>query len=799
MSEHVVNVSEIFRPLSRTLHESLDLVTPLIPTQGPIKEFIHHNTLHSFQHLPFGTAIAQNHWLQGAQVNYMLTQVEEKKWLESLDAACGSSGVLRRGLRYHRAESSGYNVDNDLLPILIKLTSSYYDQGLAVWSHPSDEVEELSFWEVTRRLATSSVIPLVPFNRNHATKLLELDAERAVEGALKFLCSDDLRTRYLAEFLTVLPGWAGFVHEVEVNPSQLLEGRKSRLLDWLAVGLVAELGFLEKHAAKWINLSGKGSVDLARHLTIPASEVFEMAGSRLEKALLTNEWQVYNQILEQTARASQRSLSGTKSHSLATDESWQVITCIDDRNFSLRAFLEDEWPEVETFGAAGFFGVDTLIQEGATAKPVKHCPAPVTPGHLLRVDRKSAKKARLGVWEHESANVLRSWLAPQLLGPLSAFKLLLGAVAPEWIERTRLHKDDVNVRIDPFFSGQVDDGLRHGYTVEEAVVRIYSLLRTMGITKKFADFIAIVGHGSSSANNPYFAAYDCGACSGRPGSLNALAFCVMANDSRVRDALRKKGLVIPEKTTFVPFLYDTSTDTIILVGDPEMHQSHKSSIDRFTERFARALARNAQFRCRQFKLASTNFSQVNALRHVARRAVAWFEPRPEYNHATNIACIVGRRALTKGLRTEQAIFLQSYDPEVDQEGSLLTGVLGAVIPVCGGINLEYLFSRIDPEIYGAGSKLPHNVSGLNGVMTGFEGDLRTGLPRQMTEIHNPMRLLIVVEQDPTVILNCLERLPHLRSWVDQRWVWLVSQDPDSGVQLVYKSGVFVAKEYADVI
>jgi uncharacterized protein YbcC (UPF0753/DUF2309 family) len=45
--------------------------------------------------------------------------------------------------------------------------------------------------------------------------------------------------------------------------------------------------------------------------------------------------------------------------------------------------------------------------------------------------------------------------------------------------------------------------------------------------------------------------------------------------------------------------------------------------------------------------------------------------------------------------------------------------------------------------YGCGTKLPHNVTSLLGVMDGAQSDLRTGLPWQMVEIHEPTRLAIV--------------------------------------------------------
>ena len=49
---------------------------------------------------------------------------------------------------------------------------------------------------------------------------------------------------------------------------------------------------------------------------------------------------------------------------------------------------------------------------------------------------------------------------------------------------------------------------------------------------------------------------------------------------------------------------------------------------------------------------------------------------------------------------------------------------------------------MDNTGYGCGTKLPHNIAALLGVMDGATSDLRTGLPWQMVEIHEPMRLLL---------------------------------------------------------
>ena len=52
------------------------------------------------------------------------------------------------------------------------------------------------------------------------------------------------------------------------------------------------------------------------------------------------------------------------------------------------------------------------------------------------------------------------------------------------------------------------------------------------------------------------------------------------------------------------------------------------------------------------------------------------------------------------------------------DSAILTRILSAVVPVCAGINLEYYFSHVDNSGIGCGTKLPHNVASLLGVMEG---------------------------------------------------------------------------------
>ena len=201
--------------------------------------------------------------------------------------------------------------------------------------------------------------------------------------------------------------------------------------------------------------------------------------------------------------------------------------------------------------------------------------------------------------------------------------------------------------------------------------------------------------------------------------------------------------------------------------------------------------RDAHERCRRFYSAPLTISPEGALQHVEARSEDLAQTRPELGHATNAFCFVGRRSRTRGLFFDRRAFLTSYDPTQDTpDAAILTRTLQAVFPVCGGINLEYFFSHVDNYGFGSGTKLPHNVASLLGVMDGAASDLRTGLPWQMVEIHEPVRQMTVVETTPEIMLQILERQPALGQFARNGWLYLAVLDPNSQQIQVYRDGQF---------
>jgi len=491
----------------------------------------------------------------------------------------------------------------------------------------------------------------------------------------------------------------------------------------------------------------------------------------------------------------------------------QLVFCIDVRSESFRRHIEAQGP-YETFGFAGFFGIPINHQAFDNNQPASLCPVLLTPSHgVMEMPRPgegtALEKYSTGSrwWQlghHLFHDLKHHPIGSMMVVDVMGFFFSLGLVGKTLLQKTfRAITSTIQTRLTPRVptrisiskpsdpqcpgigevnAAEIPDGLSPGFSLSERAGFIENGLRAMGLTQNFARLVCLCGHGSETDNNPYYGALDCGACGGRPGDANARVFAAMANEPEVRRILKEKGLPIPDDTWFLAGKHNTTTDRVEFYDLEELPDSHKEDLQALSKDLEKAGAQQALERCRRIPSAPTEISPEQAFAHVEKRSCDWANPRPEWGLAGNAAFIIGRRTLTKGLDLEGRAFLHSYDPIADPEGAILEKIMTAPLIVGEWINTGYYFSAVDPQRYGSGSKVLHNVVGGVGMMLGTQSDLQMGFPLQTVNngdihFHEPMRLLAVIEQTPDVISSIIQKHAILQQLFHNQWLNLAALDP----------------------
>ena len=873
------------------LHRAVEDAAHLLPAQGPIGVFIHHNTLHAFEHLSFEEAVIQAAQLFGAEpymseaayraelargrihlvdVDAVLDREPDLQIFARLNRSDLRRAMITPGVREfdaatiiwrteqgdlakdfrrpalralfdacfaravaHEAEPTPPRpVDEVIHPWLIRLCSVFLDQGTAYWPMPK---REKGFYESVRTLFSQrgGIFPRYLVGLDDEFRRQERLSFSAADAALDYLDSQSLREADWPEILQAellaLPGWAGLIHKLEEEPSLAPhQTLPSSLMDFLAVRLTMSGVASRRGAAEAVpqesplktdekrRLSRAARIyDAARVLRLSAGEINRLSES--EWSAFVNEVKTFNGLERRRIlhlayerwheREILRGLASHRKYRGLFEQRGrppaQVFFCLDEREESMRRALEEADPCVETYGAAGYFGVAVDYKGIDDPHGAALCPVVIKPEHAVMERPKPEDNALLESrrWRRRvlgllmrnslvsSKTLVRGWLSTSALGMLSAVPLVGHLLAPrryallrEWLNTEFLPepRTELTLMRNTKESQTAVAGLLTGFAPQEKMERVASVLRPAGLTHGFARLVVMLGHGSTSLNNPHESAHDCGACGGRRGGPNARLFAAMANRPEVRERLLEEGIDIPADTWFIGGYHDTCSDDVELFDLDTVPATHQADLESIRKSLDQARAQNARERARRFESFVRTADQQAALRHVEERSEHLAQPRPEYGHCTNSVCIIGRRSLTQGLFLDRRAFLVSYDATQDSTDGSLSALLGAAVPVCAGISLEYYFSFVDNDRYGCGTKLPHNVTSLVGVMDGHASDLRTGLPWQMVEIHEPVRILFVVETTPNRLERVINASASLKQLVENRWIRVATIDPLSG-------------------
>jgi uncharacterized protein YbcC (UPF0753/DUF2309 family) len=489
--------------------------------------------------------------------------------------------------------------------------------------------------------------------------------------------------------LLALPGWAGLFHQLELDPGLAPHAPwQSTLVDFLAVRLTLtliacdnirqvsgqngsagiewrqpakeELATNSEHLAQVVQL-----YDAAQLLGLSAGQINSLSESEF-KGLLT-EIDLFDELERRRIlhlayerrhefdilaplKTFRETIDPERRHGMIHPKA-QIFFCIDEREESIRRAIEEQEPGVETFGAAGFFGVAVNYRGLDDPEGVSLCPVVIKPQHAVielpvrsdeRMQQKRQQRRRLlASLLHasfiSSRTLFRGWIGDDRIRAAVTLSLLGRTLAPRqigrlyrWLEDRFLPTPSTELTImRAEESGEeLTDQLLTGFSINEKADRVAAVLRPVGLIRDFSRLVVILGHGSTCLNDPHESAYRCGACGGRRGDQ-------MRGSSRQWPTTHWYGLASLRwgftfrmkhgfwaETTIPPVTTSPS-----LMRMPSRH--HILDHPRFVRRVLDAArAANALERSRRFESAWANKTPESALLHVQERAEHLAEPRP---------------------------------------------------------------------------------------------------------------------------------------------------------------------------
>ena len=464
----------------------------------------------------------------------------------------------------------------------------------------------------------------------------------------------------------------------------------------------------------------------------------------------------------------------------------QAAFCIDVRSEVMRRALEGQYQGIETLGFAGFFGLPIAYRPAANSYQRSQLPgllAPaitVTPGNAGKPAQQALKRGNH--WDNFTATAPSTFTAVESGGLFYLFKLLRQSLFPGKASHP------VNDATGADGKYRLSSAGKPVSVAQQADLAL-SILSAMGLRGRLAHRVLLVGHGSSTCNNPHAAGLDCGACGGQTGEVNVRVLAQLLNDAEVRAALAARGETIPPDTRFVPALHDTTTDDIRCF--PEQDNDVDATLRGWLKRASDTARRerSSKFRIRE------KADLAHALR---QRSRDWSQVRPEWGLANNASFIVAPRERTRHIDLQGRTFLHNYDWQTDSDFALLETIMTAPMVVTNWINMQYNASVTDNTKLGSGNKALHNVVGGNlGVFEGNGGDLRIGLPLQSLHdgdqwMHQPLRLSVFIAAPEEAICAVLQQHETVRQLVDNEWLYLFRLGDEPGSISRWQGGGFHA-------
>lgn len=667
--------------------------------------------------------------------------------------------------------------------------ASYFDNGQATWVAADRDAGIFNSWKNEAEIdRTPELSGLKNFRKN--IKALPDDSMEAARKALEILeLPNNTLDVYLHGLLLKVGGWAAYVARLDWD-SKLNEEEGNSLLEFLAILICWEAALLQslvkfKLDKKWEKAKKKLSdsrfdVEINNRLTanLILQDAFDMAAQRE---------------MISKFKASKKE-NNTKPKTKA-----QAVFCIDVRSEVYRRNLEMVDQDIDTLGFAGFFGFPVNYVPIAHREGEAQCPALIKPGPTVLEDVRGsesmseAEKNRIfryqvkKIWKSFRSGAVTCFSFVSPLGISYLFKLFsdsFGITRPV----SRPDNADLKKKYSQHRTVNLAEGLHEGKKVgiplKQKVELAKNALNGMSLTEDFANFVLIAGHGSTSVNNPHASGLDCGACGGRSGEANARVAAAVLNDPEVRNLLAEADIFIPKQTIFLAGLHDTTTDEVKILNEFDVPEDRMDELNDLKASLQKAGKASRTERALRLSVNGNIDEAVKA------RSKDWSQIRPEWGLAGCSAFVVAPRERTRNVDLKGQSFLHNYDWKKDKDFAILESIMTAPLVVTSWINLQYYASTVDNRHFGAGNKTLHNLTAGVGVIEGYAGDLRVGLPMQSVHDgtnfqHEPVKLKVVIEAPVKALNSILEKHKAVRDLFDNGWMHLMAMDEKGEISQEY--------------
>lgn len=654
--------------------------------------------------------------------------------------------------------------------------ASYFDQAKTPLSSLQKKEGLFTSWRKEALIDKSPEIAgLTGFKNN--LKNIPDEPLKAIEYSLSILgLKEDAASFYLQRLIMNLNGWSGYAAKIDYE-AKLENKITNTVLEVLAVLISWELCVYFSLKNKTLENKWKETVNNF---------------DKINEASLFNQNVQQNTILQEALNFSTQRKLISKFNAIQTtvnqeeiQKEIQAVFCIDVRSEVYRRNLELTNDKIQTFGFAGFFGFPVNFFSIGQSQSKSQSPVLLKPSIKIfeKFKKNSEAKKYLNqlyvkediksIWKTFKSGAVSCFVFVSPLGLLYIPKLIL--------ETFKMESDIYNFI---FFNKSKKSKGRTvslksendiGITIENQVKMAKNALTAMSLTENFGKLVLFVGHGSSTKNNPYGSALHCGACGGHSGEANAKIAARVLNNSNVRSGLKEFNIFIPDETTFLACLHNTTTDEITIFNEEEIKPVNKITLNTLKNNLVEATNSSRSERAlKMFERSKEN---------ILKRSKDWSQIRPEWGLAGCNAFLVSKSERTKNLNLKGEVFLHTYDSEKDEENKILQAIMTAPMVVTSWISLQYYASTVDNKKLGSGNKTLHNITAGIGVIEGFSGDLRTGLPLQSVSDgyklqHTPTILNVIIEASTEALNDVIKRNKMVQNLVDNGWLKLLQMNND---------------------